>query len=128
MPMLLPLIWNVMSNPIAIMVIIAISSFGYGHHRASVKCNERIATEHARALQLHVIEQARQAKAAEAIAFADTNRAVEASKAGEAMQAEIEKLKADLQKKGSGHAKGVVCVIDSDFIRRVQRHDRSGGR
>ena len=119
---LLPLIWSVMSNPIALMIIIAIASFGYGHHRATNACNDRIATERARALQLHMVEMARQAKAAETIEMADRNRAAEAKKIDDAMQAVIEPVK----KKVESNAKSGGCVIDGDYVKRVQRLDRAG--
>jgi predicted RND superfamily exporter protein len=124
----LPLAWSVVSNPISIMAIIAALAFGYGHHRASIACAEREAVQHAMELKAHADELMRQAKAADAIAMADRVRAEDAAKSHDAMQAEIESLKSDLQKKGSGNDKTGYCLIDSDYIKRLQRFDKAGRR
>lgn len=131
MPALLPilsLIWSAATSQIGVLLIVALAAFGYGHHRSSVSCNQREAAAHARAMQIHAEEMARQAKAAEAIAMLDRERAGLANQSANAMQAEIDSLKAELQKKVPSDAKGSGCVIDGDYSRRVQRLDKSGRR
>lgn len=131
MPALLPIlaaVWSFASSQVGVLMIVAAVAFGYGHHKASVACDEKIATEHARALQLHTIEMARQAKAAEAIAMVDRNRAGLANMSANAMQAEIDSLKAELLKKGNGNAKAGGCVVDGDFVKRVRKLDGAGRR
>jgi hypothetical protein len=128
MPAILPLLWSFATSQIGIVLLLLGMAFGYGHHRAEVACKEREAVERARAIQAHADEMARQARVADAIALVDRTRASEASRAADAMQAEIEQLKSQLAKKGQGHekAKDCGCVIDADFARRVQRLDRAG--
>lgn len=125
---ILALLWSVLSSQLGVLAVVGLAAFGYGHHRASVACDQREAAAHARAIQLRAEEMVRQAKAADAIALADRNREAQAVKAADAMQSEIDALKSQLTKKGpsDGKAKDCRCAIDNDFARRVQRLDRSG--
>lgn len=123
MPFLAPVLstlWSFATSQVGVLMIATLLSYGYGHHRASVVCKEREAAAHARAMQAHIEEMARQAKAAEAIAVADKSRAEDASKAAVEMQGEVEALK-----KGKGDAKA-GCVIDSEYAGRVRKLDRHG--
>lgn len=131
MPALLPIlsgVWAFASSQVGLLLLASVVSFGYGHHKASVACEQREAAARAIALQVHNAELARQAKAAEAIALVDRDRAGLANQSANAMQAEIDSLKAELQKKGKGNAKAGGCVVDGEFARRVQRLDGAGRR
>ncbi len=131
MPALLPILsalWSFATSQVGVLLIASLLSFGYGHHRASVACEDREAAQRAAIARAHAAEIMRQQKAAEAISLVDRNRADEAARAADAMQHEIESLKSQIGKKGSGHAKAGGCVVDGDFARRVQQLDRAGRR
>jgi hypothetical protein len=129
MPALLPIIsglWSFATSQVGVLMIAILLSYGYGHHKASLACDEREAVYRAEMVKAHAAELARQQKAAEAIAIADMKRADEAVQAADAMQQEIESLKMRVVKRGDGHAKDGGCVVDGDYARRVQRLDRAG--
>lgn len=131
MPALLPILsalWSFASSQVGVLVLASLISYGYGHHKASVACEERETVARAEMLKAHNAELVRQQKAAEAIAIADMKRTDAAAQAADAMQAEIDSLKSLVVKKEAGHAKGGDCVVDGDFARRVQRLDKAGRR
>jgi len=130
MPALLPIlsgIWSFATSQIGIVAIASLLSFGYGHHRASVACNNRIASMHAVALQAVVEEQSRQVKEREKFNISDASRVVDQGTVAIKLQAEVDALKAQLNKKVAPNAKDQHCdgVDPNDFARRVQRQDRS---
>lgn len=131
MPALLPILSGLLAfatSQVGVLLLASMISFGYGHHRASVACEQREAAAHALAIQAHAQEMARQARAAEAIAMVDRDRAGLANQSANAMQAEIDSLKAELLKKGNGNAKAGGCVVDGDFVKRVRKLDGAGRR
>lgn len=122
----MPILLALLGSRIAQLTLAAIFGFGWGWWNTSTRWRDYAAKERAAREMMHQMELARQAKAAAEIALADRTRADSATKAADAMQAEIDDLKSKLGQKGSGNATAGGCVIDGDYLRRVQRLDRSG--
>lgn len=135
MPALLPILsaaWSILTSRLGNILLAAALAFLWGHHRASTACDARIAGLHADAVKAVVADQARQIKEAQKIDLADDIRLRGKAKAADGMQAEIDALRAQLEKKESSNAKPKAvrapCADVDDFARRVQRLDRSGRR
>jgi hypothetical protein len=135
MPALLPILslaWSILTSRIGNILLAGLLAFAWGHHRASVACDARVAGLHAQAVRAVVEDQARQIREARKIDLVDDVRVREKAAAADAMQAEIDALRARLERKESSNAKRKIirepCADLDDFARRVQRLDRSGRR
>lgn len=117
----MPILLAILGSRIAQLALALLVGFGWGWWNTSARWRDYTAKERAAREVMHQMELSRQAKAEAEIALSDRSRADAATKAADAMQAEI-----DLLKKDNGDAKGGGCVIDGDFARRVQRVDRHG--
>jgi hypothetical protein len=130
--------WSFASSRVGLAAIAGALCFAWGHHRASSAYEAREAAREAAALRVQIQERTRQAAAADAIGAQDRRRAQAAAGAAAAMQAEIDRLQAELaQKKEPPHAGQTAeakvasvdaCAIDAAFARRVRRLDAAGKR
>jgi len=133
MPALLPIlsfIWSAATSRIGLLLLGAAAAYSYGHHRATISCGERIAAMHSQAVQAVIADQKHQVESRQKLDMWDSIRQADRGKTAADMQAEIDGLKAQLDKKDVPNAKASGCPkFDAgDFGRRVQRLDRSGGR
>lgn len=108
-------------------VVAGVVGVAYGYHWAAKGCQARQDAAQAAVLRAQLEERAKAAQAAETAAARDRQRVASDTEAQSAMQAEIDRLQVELQKKGAANAPGNSCVVDREFARRVRQHDRAGG-
>jgi hypothetical protein len=110
-------------------VVAAVVGVAYGYHWAAKGCQARQEAAQAALLRAQLEERAREAQAAAMVAARDRARLSADADAQTAMQAEIDRLQAEIAKKEPADAPkngpAASCVVDGDFARRVQRFDRS---
>jgi hypothetical protein len=131
-------VWTLATSRPGLMAVAGLVCFTWGYHKASSACDAAQAAREAAALRAQLAERARQAQASAAISAQDRLRAQAAAGAAAAMQAEIDRLQADLvaaSKREPPHAEGKTkaiavdaCALDAAFTRRVRRLDAAGKR
>jgi hypothetical protein len=113
-------------------VVAAIVGVAYGYHWAAKGCQARQEAAQAALLRAQLEERAREAQAAAMVAARDRARLSADADAQTAMQAEIDRLQAEIAKKEPADAPkngpAARCVVDGDFARRVRQLERAGRR
>jgi hypothetical protein len=128
----LQVVGAVLGSRLGQIIIAAVLAYGYGHHRANVAWEARVAAQEAALKQAHAEELAREAEATREIGAAATARAeVDAAVAAE-LRAKIDHLKIEEPADAPPIVRTVrvpaaprSCAIDDAFARSVRQFDAS---